>query len=200
MKKIISVLILVSILVSFALVPVHAAESSNDNLPYCFYYEFEDSLGTYFCTQFFIEHTGQTFHRGHVTGNLFTSSTVPTNDHVYMNNLFGVRYNTSESTNFTGKSYVIDLNYLDGNHNYFYSMDPEYIYNFDETKVVNYVLGCTSISEDHYPSIPTEDFTRYPGIKSGYRSLVTGEVYAYTIRKTLSQILSHGHDYLDELE
>lgn len=193
MKKIISVLILVSILVSFALVPVHAAESSNENLPYCFYYDLEDSLNTYFGFQFFIRHTGQTFHKGYTSGVIYPSETVPTNNHVYLNLCFGVVYRNNTAR---FNTLVKDLEYLNGNTLYMEDMENKNPLYFDETLVTRYVVGSASVSVDKYTK---DSYDAQPDMPRGYESQLTGEIYAYSIRKSLQQIFDHGHDYLDEI-
>ena len=193
MKKIISVLILVSILVSFALVPVHAAENRGVNSPYCFYYDLEDSLNTYFGFQFFIEHTGQTFHKGYTSGVMYPSKTVPTNDYVYLNLCFGVVYRNNTAK---FNTLVKDCGYLDGNKMYDEDMRYKNPLYFDETLVTRYVVGSMSLSEDKYDK-PSYD--QQPDMPHGYGSQLTGEIYAYSIRKSLQQIFDHGHDYLDEI-
>lgn len=193
MKKIISVLILVSILVSFALVPVHAAESSNENLPYCFYYDLEDSLNTYFGFQFFIRHTGQTFHKGYTQGTIYPGKTVPTNDHVYLNLCFGVVYRNNTAR---FNTFVKDCGYLDGNKMYDEDMENKNPLYFDETLVTRYVVGSASVSVDKYAK---NSYDQQPDMPRGYESQLTGKIYAYSIRKSLQQIFDHGHDYLDEI-
>ena len=193
MKKIISVLILVSILVSFALVPVHAAESSNENLPYCFYYDLEDSLNTYFGFEFFIRHTGQTFHKGYTYGVIYPSETVPTNDHVYLNLCFGVVYRNNTAK---FNTLVKDLKYLNGNTLYMEDMENKNPLYFDETLVTRFVVGSASVSVDKYTK---DSYDAQPDMPRGYESQLTGKIYAYSIRKSLQQIFDHGHDYLDEI-
>ena len=117
-----------------------------------------------------------------------------------MNLLFGAKYNVGASS----RVRVVHMGYLVGNHNYFYDMDPEYKYNFDETKVTEYVKASTSISMYKYNGFSTQNSTYgcynyISTIPRGYTSLITGKTYIHTFDKTLSQIFEHGLDYLDEL-
>ncbi len=193
MKKIISFLIMITIIFSFMLNPIYASENSYENLPYCFYYDLDDSLDTYFGYQFFIEHTGQTFYKGYTSGMVYTAKTVPTNDHVYLNLCFGVVYQNKTSS---FKTLVKDCGYLDGNTCYEEDMKYKNSLYFDETQVTRYVIGSMSLSEDKYIN---SSYNYQPNTPRGYESQLTGEIYEHSIRKSLSQIFNHGLDYLDEL-
>ncbi len=167
-----------------AILPASAADTIN--LPYCFYYDHYDSSDTYFGHQFFIEHTGQTFEIGYTEGEIYTDRTVPTNDDLYMNLCFYVRYTTRSEFNTTSKK----LGYLEGNKDYYYSQD-EAPFEFNTSLVTSAVRSSASLSTKAAS-------TNSSILPIAYTSSVTGETYAHTIQKTLSEIFADGHDYLND--
>ena len=167
-----------------AILPASAADTIN--LPYCFYYDHYDSSDTYFGHQFFIEHTGQTFEIGYTEGEIYTDRTVPTNDELYMNLCFYVRYTTTYNYKTTSEKW----GYLEGNKDYYLSQDKN-PFEFNTARVTSAVRSWASLSIEEAAS----DSYIMP---KGYTSSITGETYAHTIQKTLSEIFADGHDYLND--
>lgn len=173
----------ICLMVTVIAIPSYATDYTNT--PYCFYYDLYDSTNTYFGHQFFIEHTGQTFKVGYTEGEILTSDSVPTINYMYMNVCFYVQY--TNAYNF--KTSSADWGYLVGNTDYYYTQDGS-SFVFNTSRVTSFVRSWASLSTT---PVSTSSYT----MPVGYTSPVTGVTYSHSIQKTLSEIISNGHDYLN---
>ena len=182
-KRWIAFMLIACTMVTVAVLPSYAS-----NLDYCFYYEKYDSADTFFGHQFFIEHTGQLFQYGYTEGEILTDNVVPTNQAMYMNLCFSVRY---ENNTYDHRKTYDYWDYLRGNTDYYYSQgQSNQKFQFALELVTDYVTSAASLAT----RASTSPSATMP---SGYISPVTGETYAHTIQKTREEIFEHGHDYLN---